>query len=410
MRRAGERSWRSCASWPPRASASSTCSSTSSRRSTTRAPDEDEHEQLLAARERLRRCDALCSAAGAGAEALAPDSGEAPAPCSCSAAAAARLDALAGVDPRLDALAERMRALVDRVPGSRRRAARLRRADSPMAEDRERSARRSRWRRSKSDSRRSSASCASTAAAIADGAAVRDACPRAPRRAGRRARSRSRRPRSSCAMRAPSWSGTSLALRRARQAAAPRLADAVCASSWRRWRWARRASRWSLTARAPGPAAWRHGRAADRPQPRRAGGPAARDRLRRRALAGDARAHHGMRRRQGSAGRTCRAEATLVFDEVDAGIGGHTARAVGARLRRARRDRQVLCITHLPQIASLGARHFSIVKDTSRRAHAGDGRAARRARRRLRAGAHARRRRRCDSAARRTRSDLRRAA
>jgi len=55
--------------------------------------------------------------------------------------------------------------------------------------------------------------------------------------------------------------------------------------------------------------------------------------------------------------------ATLVFDEVDAGIGGHTARAVGARLRELGRHRQVLCITHLPQIASLADRHFSIAKD-----------------------------------------------
>ncbi|MCW3068725.1 MAG: recN, partial [Solirubrobacterales bacterium] len=59
------------------------------------------------------------------------------------------------------------------------------------------------------------------------------------------------------------------------------------------------------------------------------------------------------------------AEATLVFDEVDAGIGGQTARAVGARLRELADRRQVLCITHLPQIASLGDRHFSIAKDTS---------------------------------------------
>ena len=58
-------------------------------------------------------------------------------------------------------------------------------------------------------------------------------------------------------------------------------------------------------------------------------------------------------------------DATLVFDEVDAGIGGHTARAVGERLRELGEGRQVLCITHLPQIASLGDRHFSIVKDTS---------------------------------------------
>ena len=57
--------------------------------------------------------------------------------------------------------------------------------------------------------------------------------------------------------------------------------------------------------------------------------------------------------------------ATLVFDEVDAGIGGQTARAVGDQLRALAEGRQVICITHLPQIASLADRHFTIVKDTS---------------------------------------------
>jgi len=57
--------------------------------------------------------------------------------------------------------------------------------------------------------------------------------------------------------------------------------------------------------------------------------------------------------------------ATLVFDEVDAGIGGQTARAVGEQLRELAAGRQVICITHLPQIASLADRHFTIVKDTS---------------------------------------------
>jgi DNA repair protein RecN (Recombination protein N) len=57
--------------------------------------------------------------------------------------------------------------------------------------------------------------------------------------------------------------------------------------------------------------------------------------------------------------------ATLVFDEVDAGIGGQTARAVGEQLRELAGGRQVICITHLPQIASLADRHFTIVKDTS---------------------------------------------
>ncbi len=55
----------------------------------------------------------------------------------------------------------------------------------------------------------------------------------------------------------------------------------------------------------------------------------------------------------------------LVFDEIDAGIGGHTARAVGAQLRELAEGRQVLCITHLPQVAALAARHFTIVKDNA---------------------------------------------
>ena len=57
--------------------------------------------------------------------------------------------------------------------------------------------------------------------------------------------------------------------------------------------------------------------------------------------------------------------AALVFDEVDAGIGGHTARAVGEHLRTLARHKQLLCITHLPQIASLADRHFRIEKDSS---------------------------------------------
>jgi DNA repair protein RecN (Recombination protein N) len=55
----------------------------------------------------------------------------------------------------------------------------------------------------------------------------------------------------------------------------------------------------------------------------------------------------------------------LVFDEIDAGIGGHTARAVGAHLRELATERQILCITHLPQVAALAQRHFTIVKDAS---------------------------------------------
>ena len=58
-------------------------------------------------------------------------------------------------------------------------------------------------------------------------------------------------------------------------------------------------------------------------------------------------------------------DAVLVFDEIDAGIGGHTARAVGEQLRSLAAGRQVLCITHLPQVASMATRHFSITKSSS---------------------------------------------
>ena len=51
---------------------------------------------------------------------------------------------------------------------------------------------------------------------------------------------------------------------------------------------------------------------------------------------------------------------TLVFDEIDAGVGGKTARAVGERLRALGEGRQVLCITHLPQVASLAGTHFRL--------------------------------------------------
>jgi DNA repair protein RecN (Recombination protein N) len=56
---------------------------------------------------------------------------------------------------------------------------------------------------------------------------------------------------------------------------------------------------------------------------------------------------------------------TLVFDEIDAGVGGKTARAVGERLRALGEARQVLCITHLPQVASLAQTHFTLEKDVS---------------------------------------------
>jgi DNA repair protein RecN (Recombination protein N) len=53
---------------------------------------------------------------------------------------------------------------------------------------------------------------------------------------------------------------------------------------------------------------------------------------------------------------------TLIFDEVDAGIGGRAAETVGRKLRQLGESRQVLCVTHLPQIASFAHHHFRVEK------------------------------------------------
>jgi DNA repair protein RecN (Recombination protein N) len=57
---------------------------------------------------------------------------------------------------------------------------------------------------------------------------------------------------------------------------------------------------------------------------------------------------------------------TLVFDEIDIGIGGRAAEAVGRKLKTLSKGQQVLCITHLPQIAAFGDQHFLIEKTEKR--------------------------------------------
>ena len=57
------------------------------------------------------------------------------------------------------------------------------------------------------------------------------------------------------------------------------------------------------------------------------------------------------------------ASATLVFDEIDAGIGGRVAEVVGRKLRELAEANQVICVTHLPQIASFGSTHFYVWKE-----------------------------------------------
>jgi DNA repair protein RecN (Recombination protein N) len=57
------------------------------------------------------------------------------------------------------------------------------------------------------------------------------------------------------------------------------------------------------------------------------------------------------------------AAATLVFDEIDAGIGGRVAEVVGRKLQQLAARNQVICVTHLPQIASFGTTHFYVWKE-----------------------------------------------
>lgn len=66
-----------------------------------------------------------------------------------------------------------------------------------------------------------------------------------------------------------------------------------------------------------------------------------------------------------SAGRESEEIKTLIFDEIDSGIGGRTAEFIAEKLRALASRHQVLCITHLPKIASSAARHFRIEKKVS---------------------------------------------
>ena len=150
----------------------------------------------------------------------------------------------------------------------------------------------------------------------------------------------------------------SAALRKARAAAAPRLAAAVRA---RLDELAMKGAAFEieLSEREPGPAGADVVEFLIAPNPGVPAGP-----LRETASGGEL--SRVMLALMGVAAAGAGGGRTLVFDEVDAGIGGQTARAVGDQLRDLAAERQVICITHLPQVASLAARHFSITKDTTR--------------------------------------------
>jgi DNA repair protein RecN (Recombination protein N) len=321
------------------------------------APDEAEHERLLAARERLRRSDALCSAAGYGARGLAPETDEEPGAVALLAIAAARLDAVAGVDPDLDELSARLGAIVvesqDLAGALRDYGERIAGEDGSLEEVEQRLSATERLTRKHGGS-------------IADVLAYAE-------------RARARRAELDGAETALAHTGERLArvraeldrhvaaLRHARRLAAPRLAEEV-REQLAALAMADAEFEVVLSERAPGPTGGDAVELLIAPNPGVAAGPlreiASGGELSRVMLALITASTDGEGGER-SAGKGTPEQATLVFDEIDAGIGGHTARAVGERLRTLGQTRQVVCITHLPQIASLGARHFSVVKDTS---------------------------------------------
>jgi len=320
------------------------------------SPQESEHEQLLVVRERLRRLDSLCAGAGAAAEALVPEAGEAPA--HALAGAVAGLDSLAGVDPALDRLAERARGL---ILESQDLAAELRgyaeRAAEVTLDD--------------------ASSQPAGAEVSLDGIEERlSAIERLARKHGGSVRavldfaesSRARREELAGAEVALGHAEESMrqarsaldvhiaTLRRERRRAAKGFALAVC-EQLASLAMGDASFEVSFAEREPGPSGADSVEFVIAPNPGVPAGP-----LREIASGGElSRVMLAIM----SVANSSASAATLVFDEVDAGIGGHTARAVGARLHELSERRQVLCITHLPQIASLGERHFSIVKDTA---------------------------------------------
>ena len=305
-------------------------------------PTEAEHESLTAERDRLRHLDALRGAAGGAAEALAPESGEAGA-IGLMASAEALAEGSEGVDPALDALAARLRELrieADDV------AAELRRYGEGLdGEPGRLEAVESRLELYDRLLRKHGGSVASVLAHLERCVAERD------RLAG--AEEAAEELQAALDEAAEREQRLASALSQARRDAVPALEERVLEELSLL---ALEDASFSAELRpreqlgALGAETVEFMLAANRGVPAAplreaaSGGELSRVML---ALFGVA-----------SAG----GPQTLVFDEVDAGVGGQTANAVGERLQALGADRQVLCITHLPQVAALAGRHFRIEK------------------------------------------------
>ncbi|HEX8742928.1 MAG TPA: DNA repair protein RecN [Thermoleophilaceae bacterium] len=308
-------------------------------------PSPGEEEGLTAERGRLREVDGLRAAAGAGAEALVPEAGEVPGAAAALAEAERLADGVAGADAELDALAARLRTLrieAEELGGDMRRYAEGLAADPARLEQVE--ARLDGYDRLK---RKHGGSVE----------AVIEHAERCRAELDRLESAGEDSARATAELAAVEDDERTLAgrLGDARREAAPKLAKAVLAE---------------LRQLAMEDAAFEVV-----VEPRGSLGPTGGDRVELR-VAPNPGVAPGPVREIASGGELSRVmlalmtvansggDATLVFDEVDAGVGGQTARAVGERLRGLAAGRQVLCITHLPQIASLADAHFRIEKDT----------------------------------------------
>ena len=322
-------------------------------------PTEEERESLLGERERLRQMDGLLAAAGGGAEAIAPeadgggaglggggDAGDGLGVAALLGQAERLAGAVQGVDPALDELAERLAALrieAEDLGGELRRYADSLEAEPGRLEEVE--------ERLDAYERLERKHGGSVAAVIAHA----ERC-RAQREELEQAEVATERAEADLAEALERRDALSARVTKSRTKAGPKLAERV---------------REELAVLAMEGASFEV-----KLEPRDEIGPVGAERVEL-MLAPNPGVPGAPIREAASGGELSRVmlalmtvagageSRSLVFDEVDAGVGGQTARAVGERLRALGETRQVLCITHLPQIAALATSHFRIEKSAA---------------------------------------------
>ncbi|MDW5594664.1 DNA repair protein RecN [Conexibacter stalactiti] len=311
-------------------------------------PSEAEQAELEREAERLRHLEGLRGAAIAGAEAIMPDSGESGASALLAGAVAA-LDGMAGVDPELEPLIERYRALAleadDLATELRGYEQGVEGEPGRLDEVEERLTALQRLERKHGGTIAAVLAHADECRARRDELTGAEAALEETRAQLEQARGR--------------LDAVARELRAAREEAAPALAERV---------------RERLAELAMAGATFEVA-LSERDEPNATGGDTVEL-----LIAANPGVPAGPLRDVASGGETSRVmlallgvanadvqdgAGLLVFDEIDAGIGGHTARAVGSQLRALAAGRQVLCITHLPQVAAHAERHFRIAKDGS---------------------------------------------